>query len=55
MSCYSCSLIYSAGAQYNVVPMSLYEKATGDYERRFVTPETLRNTGEDIHRGIWGK
>ena len=27
-----------SGAQCNVVPMSLYEKATGDYERRLVTP-----------------
>ena len=27
-----------SGAQCNVVPMSLYKKATGDYERRLVTP-----------------
>ena len=27
-----------SGAQCNVVPMSLYEKATGAYERRLVTP-----------------
>ena len=27
-----------SGAQCNVVPMSLYEKATGYYKRRFVTP-----------------
>ena len=27
-----------SGAQCNVVPMSLYEKATGDYERCLVTP-----------------
>ncbi len=36
-----------ASAQYNVVPM-LRE---GDRRLR----DTLRNTGEDIHRGIWGK
>ena len=27
-----------SGAQCNVIPMSLYEKATNDYDRRHVTP-----------------
>ena len=46
----SVQSVVHSGAQCNVIPTTLYEKTTKDYDRQFVTPMTSIVA---INSGVW--